>query len=101
MANATNIDYTTYFTVKVLLKNHGEPDYIQLKNFCNPLKANASQVTRKLGGGSHGHLGLILTPEEYALVSPTPYICPVHPGLQSIQDHSLYLQLQLYMQQMP
>ena len=33
-----------------------------------------------MGGGAHGHLGLVLTPGEYALVSPVPYVRHVHPG---------------------
>ena len=57
MANATNIDYTTFFAVKVLPKIHGEPDYVQLKKLKDLLKANATKVTSDLGGGAHGHLG--------------------------------------------
>ena len=64
MANATNIDYTTFFAVKVLPQIHGEPTYVQLKNLKDLLKANAARVTSELGGGAHGHLGLILTPES-------------------------------------
>ena len=37
-------------------------------------------VSCDLGGGRHGHLGLVLSPEEYALVSDTPYVAPEHPG---------------------
>ena len=33
-----------------------------------------------MGGGAHGHLGLVLPADEYALVSPVPYAFPVHPG---------------------
>ena len=80
MTNATNIDYTAFFVVKVLPTIHGEPDYVQLKNLQDLLKANASQVTSELGGGAHGHLGLILTPAEYTLIAALPYICPGHPG---------------------
>lgn len=35
---------------------------------------------RTLGGGCHGHLGLTMTDAEYANVSATPYVRPVHPG---------------------
>ena len=44
------------------------------------MKANASSVPCDLGGGAHGHLGLVLTAADYALVSATPYIRPNHPG---------------------
>ena len=76
----SNVDYTTYFATKTLPRIHGEPDYPQLKILKDHLKANASRVTSELGGGGHGHLGLILTPAEYATVSGTPYIRPHHPG---------------------
>ena len=44
------------------------------------IKANTSIITSNLGGGAHGHLGLVLTNAEYALVSAIPYVRPVHPG---------------------
>ena len=67
-------DYLKFFAMKTLPKIHGEPDYPQLKTLKDHLKANASRVTSELGGGGHGHLGLILTPVEYVTVSPVPYI---------------------------
>ena len=76
----TQIDYTKYFAVKELPKIHGEPDYIQLKQLKDYLKANATRVSSELGGGAHGHLGLILTDAEYTNVSPVPYVRPIHPG---------------------
>jgi hypothetical protein len=34
-----------------------------------------------LGGGQNGHIGLLLTPEEYEIEAPgTPFIIPDHPG---------------------
>ena len=76
-----NIDYTRYFEFKTLPKIHGEPDYSQLKELKDKLKTNASKITSDLGGGAHGHLGLVLSQGEYATVSPTPYVRPVHPGV--------------------
>ena len=37
-------------------------------------------MASNLGGGAHGHLGLVVTPAEYVLVSAVPYGRPVHPG---------------------
>ena len=37
-------------------------------------------MTSDLGGGAHGHLGLVLTPAEYALVSAILYVRPGHSG---------------------
>ena len=44
------------------------------------LKGNAVAVTCDLGGGQFGHLGLVLPPPEYALISAVPYVRPAHPG---------------------
>ena len=78
---STNIDYVdTYFELPTLTKIHGEPTYFQLKELKNELKSNATSVTTDLGGGGHGHLGLVLTPAEYATISAVAYTRPVHPG---------------------
>ena len=43
-------------------------------------------VHSNLGGGTLGHLGLILTVARYALISPMPYVRPpIHPGVLTIQ----------------
>ena len=78
----TNIDYVdTYFELPTLTKIHDEPTYFHLKELKNELKTNATSVTTDLGGGDHGHLGLILTPAEYAAISAHAYVRPVHPGV--------------------
>ena len=45
------------------------------------LKANAISVHSNLGGGNHGHLGLLMTDPQYTLIVNTPYVRPVHPGI--------------------
>ena len=79
--SSTNIDYVdTYFEVPSLTRIHGEPTYASLKIVKDELKSNASSVTSDLGGGNHGHLGLILSPADYQTISAVPYVRPVHPG---------------------
>ena len=81
MTVTEDVDYiTTYFENKALTKVIGAPDYEQLNILRNELKANACSVQSDLGGGRHGHLGLLVTAVEYAFVSATPFIRPVHPG---------------------
>ena len=77
-----NVDYiTNVFEYPVLTKVTGKPDYESLNTIKNQLKANAGKVQCELGGGNNGHLGLVLTDVEYALVSPlVPYVRPGHPG---------------------
>ena len=75
------VDYAkTYFLHPTLTPIHGEPEYSSLKILKKELKANASRVTSDLGGGGHGHLGLVLTPQEYSMISAVPYARPGHPG---------------------
>ena len=68
------------FVFKTLPKINGEPDFKQLKELKDKLKANASKIQSDLMGGNHGHLGICLTPAEQALVSPIPYVRPGNPG---------------------
>ena len=52
----------------------GEPTYDTLKLLLNQLKANARAVRTTLGGGNHGHLGLLLSPQQYEIIAPgTPF----------------------------
>ena len=37
-----------------------------------------------LGGGVHGRLGLVLSPNEYAMISAISYVRPLHPGILAI-----------------
>ena len=81
MTNAS-IDYVnTYFEYPALTRIHGQPSHPSLKIIKDEMKANASSVTSDLGGGSNGHLGLMLTQLEYSSVSAVEYIKPVHPGV--------------------
>ena len=63
----------TLFEYPDLTPIHGEPSYESLRVLYNQIKANARYVHTTLGGGQFGHLGLVLTPQQYALLSPTPY----------------------------
>jgi hypothetical protein len=71
----------TYFQHKVLTKVHGKPTYETLQNLSTELKANAGSVPSTLGGGQHGHLGIIVSAIRYATLANTlPWVNPVNPG---------------------
>jgi hypothetical protein len=71
----------TYFQHKLLTQIHGKPTYESLQNGLTELKANASSVPSTLGGGQHGHLGLLLSDARYtALAHAAPFISPGNPG---------------------
>jgi hypothetical protein len=81
MSTSSAINYReTFFEFPTLTSIHGEPTYESLKTLQEELKANAQAVYSSLGGGAHGHLGLVLAPAQYALLSNVPFERPVHPG---------------------
>jgi hypothetical protein len=70
-----------YFQHKLLMRIHGKPTYESLQNGLIELKANASSVPSTLGGGRHGHLGLLMSDARYtALAHTVPFITPSNPG---------------------
>ena len=75
MTTTATVDYkNSVFEYPTLTKITTRPTYSSLKQIKDELKANAGKVQCELGGGANGHLGLVLSDPEYALVSPTPYV---------------------------
>jgi hypothetical protein len=71
----------TYFQHKVLSRIHGKPTFESLQNVVTELKANACSVPSTLGGGHHGHLGLLLSDARYNTLAHTvPWATPGNPG---------------------
>ena len=64
----------THFPYKDLMPIRGEPNADSLLNLTNELKANSRSALSNLGGGAHGHLGLIMSPADYATISNTPFL---------------------------
>ena len=64
--------------------NHLQDNYGQLMT--HEIKAKDKSIYSSLGGGAHGHLGLVLTNAQYALISSTPFVYPTHPGPLIILD---------------
>ena len=50
------------------------------------MKSNAKAIYSNLGGGAHGHLGLVLTEVQYTLIYPTSFVYLTHPGSLLIPD---------------
>ena len=81
MSTTVNVDYIkSVFEYPVLSKVLGKPTYSNLKTLKDELKANAGKIQCELGGGKNGHLGILLSDAEQALVDPILYVRPVHPG---------------------
>lgn len=82
----TPIDYAqAYFPEPVLPKIVGIPTFDKLKSMKKSLKSNAASVQSDLGGGAHGHLGLVLDDEAYHAATGEHYVAPNHPGALVIQ----------------
>ena len=78
-ANAT-IDYiAAYFPYKTFKKISERPTYNNLKTLKKMTKANASSVISNLGGGQHGHLGLVIPDAKYNRITGYTYTKPSHP----------------------
>ena len=80
------IDFSPLFQHKGLTRVYGVPDFDSIKTLEDELKANASIVQTKLGGGKFGHLGLVVSPTQYANASQVPHDCPTQPVLEISQD---------------
>ena len=78
-ASSTNYRETV-FAHHDLTQIQGEPTFSDLKLLTREIKANAMAVHSTLGGGAHGHLGLVVAPAQYANISPTPFVRPVFPA---------------------
>jgi tetrahydrodipicolinate N-succinyltransferase len=78
---SSGIDYRqTFFEFPELTKLHGEPTSENLFTLRNELKANAQTVYSNLSDGVHGHIALVISDAQYALLTPVPFVRPVFPG---------------------
>lgn len=58
----------------------GEPTYEDLTALRDRVYANAASVPSTLGGGAHGHLGMVMPNDVYAVVVPeTAWVDPIVP----------------------
>jgi hypothetical protein len=63
-----------------LLKVTGEPTFEDLKMIHRYLNTNAMSVSSYEVGGRHGHLGLIMTNDEYFALATDVFTAPENPG---------------------
>jgi hypothetical protein len=63
---------------------NGKPTYETINATHEKLKINAAAIPTKLGGGRHGHLGLVLSPATYNAVTGTPFTLPADPGVHPV-----------------
>ena len=73
-------DIVAKFPVKVFPPIEGEPDYSTISQLIQGLYGNAASLQTSLGGGLHGHVGLIMPVELYTTLTAIPYEAPDNPG---------------------
>jgi hypothetical protein len=71
MKYATVEDVIASFPHPVLSTVQGEPDYQTIHATQKYLQANSRAIDTHLGGGTLGHLGLIIADASYAMIAPT------------------------------
>jgi hypothetical protein len=64
------------FPHPVLPTVQGEPDYQTIHATRKSLQANSRAIDTHLGGGTLGHLGLIISDASYAMIAPETDTCP-------------------------
>jgi hypothetical protein len=86
MKYSTVEDVMASFPHPVLPTVQGEPDYQTIHATRKFIQANSRAIDTHLGGGTLGHLGLIIPDASYAMISPTTndeptlWITPQAPG---------------------
>jgi hypothetical protein len=86
MKYATVEDVIARFPHPVLPTVQGKPDYQTIHTTRKSLQANSRAIDTHLGGGTLGHLGLIISDASYAMIAPTTdagprlWINPQAPG---------------------
>jgi hypothetical protein len=86
MKYTTVEDVMASFPHPVLPTVQGEPDYQTIHATRKFLQANSRAINTHLGGGTLGHLGLIISDASYAMIAqttaagPTLWATPQAPG---------------------
>jgi hypothetical protein len=86
MKYATIEDVITSFPHPILPTVQGEPDYQAIHAIRKLLQANSGAIDTYLGGGTLGHLGIIVSDASYAMIAlatdagPKLWVSPTAPG---------------------
>ena len=81
MAHAQSVDVITDgFFSPTLPEQPVKPIYGSIRDTHCLLTVNAALINSPRGRVKNGHLRLVLTTTQYALVSRDPFICPTDPG---------------------
>jgi hypothetical protein len=80
MTASTPDELIAGFPHSSLPKVTGEPTFKDLKVIRRLLNTNSMSVSSYVGGGRHGHLGIIMMNEEYVAIAADFFPLPDNPG---------------------
>jgi hypothetical protein len=80
MTASTPDEIITGFPNSSLPEVTGEPTVEDLNIIWRLLNTNAMRIVPYEGGGCHGHLGIIMTSEEYLAIAVDVFPVPANPG---------------------
>jgi hypothetical protein len=89
MKYATIEDVIVSFPYPILPTVQGEPDYQTITAIWKSLQTNSREIDTHLGGGTLGHLQLIVSDASSAMIAPATYagptlwVSPTYPGRAS------------------
>ena len=85
MKNGLTVDeIKEQFSKKEITKISGEPNLKNVQKLEEEIQENASNIDTSLGGGNHGHLGMVMPANDYLALSGTPFAAPQNPGYQPV-----------------
>jgi hypothetical protein len=90
MTASTPDELIAGFPHSSLPKVTGEPIFEDLKVIRRLLNTNAMIVFSYVGGGRHGHLGIIMTNEEYFAIAANVFPVPNNPGASHREATQVY-----------
>ena len=65
---------------ETVTKIHGQPTNNDLTLLERELIAILANIPTTLGGGNHGHAGILMDPARYLLIAGLPFTNPANPG---------------------
>jgi hypothetical protein len=80
MTVSTPDELIAVFPHSSLPKVTGDPTFEDLKVTRRLLNTNAMSVSSYVGGGRHGHLGIVMRNEEYFTIAADVFPVPDNPG---------------------
>jgi hypothetical protein len=76
---------------ELVTKIHGQPTHQDITTLEKELVSIAASILSGLGGGNHGHAGIIVEAAKYLTMGGVALTNPIHPGILGWQRQDLCL----------